>query len=218
MRTEDLIRVLSADARPVRRMASPVQRALLWLLPSLAYALLVALVVGLRPDIEAKLTQSRFTIEVVAALLTGLCAAVAAFGTGSPGRPPRLRLLPLAPLLVWLASLGEGCWRSWLALGGAGLAVSPDLICFPSIVLVGVIPGALMFAMIRRDAPLAPVVSMALAALAAAALGAAVLRLFHIQDASVMVLLWQFGSVALITGLGALGGRRTLRWPELPAT
>ena len=45
------------------------------------------------------------------------------------------------------------------------------------------------------------------------ALGATALRLFHAQDASVMVLVWQFGSVALLTGLGALTGRQLLRWP-----
>jgi hypothetical protein len=40
------------------------------------------------------------------------------------------------------------------------------------------------------------------------------LRLFHEQDASVMVLVWQFGSVVLLASLGALTGRRLLRWPE----
>jgi hypothetical protein len=188
---------------------------MVWFSLSLCYVVLAVLTIGFRPDIDEKLMEARFITEVVAATLTGLCAAVAAFSTGSPGYPHWLRWLPLAPLLAWLASLGEGCWRSWLGLRGEGLRLSPDLICFPSILLVGVIPGALIFLMLRRDAPLAPTTSMALAALAASALGAAALRLFHTQDASVMVLLWQFGSVALITGLGALGGRRLLRWPEL---
>jgi hypothetical protein len=71
-----------------------------------------------------------------------------------------------------------------------------------------------MLTMIRRGAPIAPLTTTALATLAAAALGATALRLFHAQDASVMVVVWQFGSVAVLAGLGALTGRRVLPWPE----
>jgi len=35
------------------------------------------------------------------------------------------------------------------------------------------------------------------------------------QDASLMVLVWQVGSVALLTTLSALGGRRLVRWRHL---
>jgi hypothetical protein len=98
--------------------------------------------------------------------------------------------------------------------GAQGLQFHVDLACFPSILLVSVVPGVLILIMIRRGAPIAPVTTTALAALAAAAFGATALRLFHAQDASLMVLVWQFGSVAMLAGLGALTGRHILRWPE----
>ncbi|MGH6814325.1 MAG: NrsF family protein [Hyphomicrobiaceae bacterium] len=217
MRTDGLIRALVAEARPVRRLPSPERRAFTWLLLSAAYGAFIVFMIGLRPDIQTKLTDVPFALETGAAFLTGLSAAVAAFCAGVPGRPLWERSVPLAPLAVWLASLGEGCWRSWVRLGAAGLDMQPDLICFPSILLVSVVPGALILWMIRRGAPITPVAATALATLAAAALGAAALRLFHTQDASVMVLVWQFGSVAVLTGLGALGGRQLLRWPERQA-
>ncbi|HEY8071628.1 MAG TPA: NrsF family protein [Methylocystis sp.] len=67
--------------------------------------------------------------------------------------------------------------------------------------------------MIRRGAPIAtPMTTTGLATLAATSIAAAALLLFHEQDASVMVLVWQFGSVLVLTGLGALFGRRLLRW------
>ncbi len=66
----------------------------------------------------------------------------------------------------------------------------------------------------RRGAPIAPVSAALLASLAAASLGAAALRLFHMQDASVMVLVWQLGSVAVLAVTGALMGRSVLRWPQ----
>ncbi|MFM9850335.1 MAG: NrsF family protein [Hyphomicrobiaceae bacterium] len=99
------------------------------------------------------------------------------------------------------------------ASGAEGLSFRLDFVCLPSILLVSVVPGILMLKMIRQGAPIAPVTTTALAALAAGALGATALRLFHAQDASMMVLVWQFGSVALLAGLGALIGRQLLPWP-----
>jgi hypothetical protein len=52
-----------------------------------------------------------------------------------------------------------------------------------------------------------PHAAVALAGLAAAGLGNFGLRLFHAQDASLMVLVWQFGSVAVLTGLAGSAGR-----------
>ncbi|MGD9805064.1 MAG: NrsF family protein [Hyphomicrobiaceae bacterium] len=51
-------------------------------------------------------------------------------------------------------------------------------------------------------------------ALAVAALSATVLRLTHLPDASKMVLVWQVGSVAVLTLLAALFGRSLLPWPK----
>jgi len=50
--------------------------------------------------------------------------------------------------------------------------------------------------------------------LAAAAIGNFGLRLFHTQDAALMVLVWQVGSVALLAALAGLTGHRLLRWPH----
>ena len=60
---------------------------------------------------------------------------------------------------------------------------------------------------------MAPRLTITLGALAAAALGNFGLRLFHYQDASFIVLVWQFGSVAILSLLAAWAGRRILQWP-----
>jgi hypothetical protein len=85
--------------------------------------------------------------------------------------------------------------------------------CLPVIFAISVVPTILILTMIRRGAPIAPISTMGLAALAAAALAAAALRLIHTEDSSVMVLIWQFGSVLVLTALEALFGRFFLRWP-----
>jgi hypothetical protein len=66
--------------------------------------------------------------------------------------------------------------------------------------------------MLRRGAPLTPSITVALGGLAAAGLGNFGLRLFHAQDASLMVLVWQVGSVAILTMAAACAGRLLLNW------
>jgi hypothetical protein len=214
MRPEDLIDALAADARPVRPLASPMLRAGLWLAVAGSYAALIVWLVGLRPDISSRLADARFVVELGATFMTGVLAAAAAFCACAPGRPVWERFAPLPALALWMGSLGEGCWQSFVQGGAQGLQLQWDLVCFPSILLIGIVPGALILWMIRRGAPIAPLTTAALATLAAAALGATALRLFHPQDASAMVLVWQFGSVAILAGIGALTGCRILPWPE----
>lgn len=215
MDTEQLIAKLSADARPVDRLGKPVGRALTWLavgVPYVALVAFVALTISPRVDLASKLGDFRYMLEQGAALATAVLAAVAAFSMGVPGRSRWLALLPVPGLAVWLGSLGEGCWRAWVRMGPDGLVLSPDLVCFPAIVTAGAIPGIAMVAMMRRGAPIAPHLTVALGALAAASLGNFGLRLFHPQDASLMILVWQFGTVAVLSALGGLFGQRVLSW------
>jgi hypothetical protein len=215
MRTEDLVKTLAVNAEPVTPLPSPHVRMLIWFSISVAYAALVVLLVGPRPDLAERLADVRFVVEVAAAFMVSMLAAAAAFCAECPGRPLWERFAPVPAIAVWLGTLGDGCWRAWIQEGPSGLTIMPDFLCFPSIVLISLVPAILILAMIRRGAPIAPVSTTALAMLAAAALGAAALRLFHTQDASIMVLVWQFGSVAILALLGALFGRRFLRWSHV---
>lgn len=215
MRTEDLVKTLAVNAEPVTPLPSPLIRMLIWLSISVTYAALVVLLVGPRPDISERLTDVRFLVEFTSAFMVSMLAAAAAFCAECPGRPLWERFAPVPALAVWLASLGDGCWQAWIQEGPSGLTLAPDFLCFPSIVLISLVPAILILAMIRRGAPIAPISTTVLAMLAAGALGAAALRLFHMQDASVMVLVWQFGSVAVLALLGGLFGRRYLRWAHV---
>ena len=114
-------------------------------------------------------------------------------------------------MVLWIGIVGVGCLQDWIHLGSQGLEFETDWACLPGIMMVGR-SGIAMAAMLRRGAPVAPVLSVGLGGLAAAALADFGLRLFHMQDASLMVLVWQVGSVALLTTLSALGGRRLGRW------
>ena len=124
-------------------------------------------------------------------------------------------LLPALPAAIWLGSLGQGCIRDLIRYGRDGVLLQPDLFCLPAIALVGAVPAIVMAVMLRRGAPLTPFATMALGGLAAAALGDFGLRLFHSQDASLMVLVWQFGTVFVLSVLAGWAGRYLLSWRSI---
>lgn len=207
--TGKLIARLAEVVEPVRPLPQPWIRAAAWLLVAIPYVALVVLVVSPRADLISKASEWRYVVEQLAALATGITAATAAFAAVIPGYDRRFLLLPVLPLAIWLGTLGDGCVRDWIA---DGLSLRPDWVCFPSIVLVGSVPAIAMAVMLRRGAPLAPHLTAALGGLAAAGLGNFGLRLFHPQDASLMVLVWQVGTVLVLTAMAASSGHYLLNW------
>jgi hypothetical protein len=213
--TNKLIEHLAQTQRPVRPLPKPWLRTAIWLAIAAPYVALVVLLMSPRADLAAKLGDVRFVIEQVAALFTGITAAAAALATTIPGIDRRIVLLPVVPLAVWMGTLGQGCLQAWMELGPAGLSLRPDWICFPAITLVGAAPAIVIAVMLRRGAPLNPHLSAALGGLAAAGLGNFGLRLFHPQDASLMVLVWQLGTVFALSAIASCAGRYLLNWPSL---
>ncbi len=215
MDTENLIRHLATNVSPVRRLTSPWMQAMHWFAIAVVSVAVVVLLVSPREDLVTKLSEAGFLIEQGAALVTAVTAAIAAFCMVTPGHSRRLALLPVIPLTFWLGSLGLGCLRDWLKFGADALRLQPDWVCLPAISMVGAIPAFAMVVMLRRGAPLQPRLTLALGALAAAALGDFGLRLFHVRDASLMILVWQLGSVALLSLIAGWSGPRILRWRHL---
>jgi len=218
MDTEKLIQTLAEIAQPVRPLPRPWMRSANWLAIAIPYIALVVYVMSPRADLISKLTEARYLIEQIAALATGIAAAIAAFATTIPGYSRKVLFLPVPPLAVWLGVLGQGCVSALMQFGLSGLSLQPDWFCFPAIVLVGAIPAVAMVAMLRRGAPLMPCTTVALGGLAAAGLGNFGLRLFHPQDASLMVLVWQFGSVFILAAFAGCMGRYILNWRSLIGT
>ena len=208
-RTDELIDLLVCDARPVRPLLPPVCRAAVWLM--LALAVMAVLIVSPRADLMIKLAEPRFLAEQAGAPLTAAGAASAAFALVVPGIDTRLALLPALPGLAWVGTLGAGCLADFWRAGSAALALSPDASCVLYIAAIGAPPVAVGLAMLRRGMPAHPRLTLFLIALAAAAIGNFGLRLFHVRDAGMMVLVWQFGSVLLLSALAALAGPRAFR-------
>jgi hypothetical protein len=212
MDTDELITRLSADLQPVRPLRPPWARAVLWV--GLALPCVVAVVWRelMMVDAAQAAINARFMIEQAATLATALTAAVAAFGSTIPGFDRRILLLPLAPLALWLASVGHGCLQDWIRLGANGLTVRADWDCLPMAAIIGIIPAAAMAVMLRRGLPLHPRLTLALAALAVASVANFGLQFAHVRDASIMVLTWHLGAAAVLSALGGLLGERVIGW------
>ena len=216
MDTEQLIHQLADHPAPVRRLPAPWRRAAVWFAISLPYVVVVvfthSMPASMPIDLSQMLHDRQFIIEQIATLLTAITAVMAAFCSVVPGYDRRILLVPLLPLAIWLLSLGEGCVNDWIRLGARGLALRPDWNCLPPAALIGIVPALAIVIMLRRGAPLYPRITLALAALAVAALGNFGLRIYHVGDASIMVLVWHFGSVIVLALLASWIGQIVLRW------
>ncbi|MFO1124313.1 MAG: DUF1109 domain-containing protein [Methylocystis sp.] len=212
MLNEALIKTLTQNCAPIRPLAHPARRALVWFTVSLCYVGVVVAFMGLRPDFLFKVADPQFATEVVAAFLTSVVAAAGAFSAGCPARPIWERFAAGIFLFVWVGALAVGCWRDVDAFGVSGLLSHSDIDCLPTILAISIPAALLILSMVKRGAPIAPFVTIGLAALASTALAAGALRLSFRQDAAVSVCIWQFGSVVLLTGVASLFGRVLLHW------
>ena len=212
MSTADLIDSLVADAIPVRRLRPPVVRAFCWLLFAALMLALVAVGHGVRPDLMLKLRQPVFSIGVAAALMTGVLGATASFIASIPGRSRRWLLLPAPALSVWISTIGYGCLTDWVSIGPGGISLGETARCFATLAVTGIPLSLAMLIMLRYVARLSPVPVAMTGSLAVAAMTAVALSLFHPLDATVMILMWNFGVAALLLVLSSLYGRRLFEW------
>ena len=214
MDTDQLIHQLAGRTAPVRRLPLPWRRAALWLAISMPYVAAVMFVhsMSMPVDLVQMLADRQFVIEEIATLLTAITAVIAAFCSVVPGIDRRILLLPLLPLAIWLFCLGDGCVRDWIRLGADGLKLHADWSCLSPAVLIGIVPVLTIVVMLRRGAPLYPRVTLVLAALAVAALGNFALRIYHVGDASIVLLVWHFGAVVVLSLIAGWIGRRVLNW------
>ena len=154
------------------------------------------------------MSQPSNQLEWAGSVLTGLLSAIAAFHVGLPDRSRAWALLPLPGLALWLFSIGYGCMADWVRRGPDGFAFNTSIHCFLGILVTSLPLSAVLLVMLRFAGRVRPVATITTGALAAAALAASGVSLFHGDEAAFMVLVWHGGAVALLVGLGRLLNRR----------
>lgn len=216
VKTEDLVSAMAREMGPVKRLRPPMLRAALWLGLSALMIAAVVLVVGPRHDLAERLSQSWEMAQLIAAVLTAVLAAVAAFHLALPDRSDAWAMLPVPGFLAWLAALGWGCVSDFFRLGPEGLSVGTSWGCLGFILGLSAPMGAGLLLALRHAGPIRPVPTMATGALSVAMLASLGLSLVHYLDAAIMVLVWHAAAVLLAVAIGGgLGGRALARRDRL---
>ncbi|MBL4614128.1 MAG: DUF1109 family protein [Magnetovibrio sp.] len=214
--TEHLIASLSQDLAPVKPMASPGKRLLGWIALALPVSLVMgalveqqsfALLMGERLSFALafeRLSNARSLVELGVILITALSAGYAALCCAQPGRSQNAWMLPVLPFITWLGLVGESCFQLFQQIGPELFSFAPHWSCYPSVLATGAAPAVVMVMLLKRGMLTSPTMTIALAALAASALGAVGLRLFHPPDATALLLMWQLIATVTFLGLASL--------------
>jgi hypothetical protein len=209
-RTPELIDLLASELKPVRRLRSPIFRAACWILVAVMVLTLLTVSQGVRADLSARLGELAFALALFGSVATAICAAAAAFALAIPGRSRLWALLPLPPLALWIAAIGRQCLTQWVRYDAGAMAMGDTARCFATVILTSLPLWLLMLLMLRRSGSIRRALPMLVGSLAVAATAGSAMDLLHRLDASAMILLWNFGTGAMIVLVSTLFGRAIL--------
>jgi hypothetical protein len=212
MKTDDLITSLSAG-QPARH--TPPASMFAWAVTAaiLFAGIAMLLSIGLRPDLASALGTWRFDMKFVVTLTL---TASAFFLLRSAIYPEGLERAPLwivlaAPALLLaavayeLVVLPASAWR-------AALMGTNWLHCLILVPLFGIVPLAVALWALRRGATTRPMLTGFLAGLLAGGIGATFYAANCPDDSPLFVVTWYPVGILGLGVMGALVGRRVLRW------
>jgi hypothetical protein len=211
--TETLIEGLSRAVPRVSRRSAVLWMLLYLAVGAFAAIIVLALTVGVRPDLDVAMLGPMFWIK---AGYTGGLGLVALLGlvsvTRPEAKPPRWLWLAAAPVavlaliaIVDAAAMEKGKWMaSWL---GSSWFECPPLIAALALPIAVTLLWAL-----RPFAPTQLRATGALAGTVAGALSAMIYCLHCPEAGAAFVLTWYTLGIGLVAGIGALIGPRLLRW------
>lgn len=206
--TEDLIRAMASAPAP--KPFHPTAAAGGMLVVLLAGLVPYLYGFGLRPDMAAAWDHVPVLAKTLLPVVLSLLALRLALRSARP--EARLTLWPLAipgglalALVVYRLSAAEGPVLAE-TMGQTALA------CFGSILMLSVLPLAAGVVLLRRAAPMDPVMTGGLLGIATAAGVAAGYALHCTEDSPLFFVPWYGLAICLVGGLGAWLGHRFLRW------
>jgi hypothetical protein len=195
---DGLVRSLSSDLVPVKRLRRPVLRTLWWLGTVVAIAVILAPVSDISAMTHRLEAAPDLWLAAFGSTLTAVFAAVAAFQLSFPDRSPKWILLPVPAAFLWIGASGLGCLRTWLVPGTHDASLAEARTCFIFILGLSIPLSALLFVMLRRAHSLWPNLTGVMGGLAVAGASATLLNLFHPYDAAATDLVVHVVAVAIV--------------------
>lgn len=211
MKTDDLITLMTQDA-PVRLRYGRALGIALAAGVVLSVVLLVA-TVGLRHNMATVFETARVCFKIVVTLVLAVFAARLAMRIGRPGAAMRpLALLLAVPVLMIAGAVAAELLVLPQAAWKVNMLGRNALFCLFFVPVLSLAPLAGLFWALRQGAPENPAAAGAAAGFAAGAIAAAIYAWHCPDDSPLFLATWYTIAIAMVTGAGALLGRRWLRW------
>jgi hypothetical protein len=212
MKTDDLIRALSADsAAPPRSLERYVA---LTVVPGIMVAAaLFFMILGPRPDVGTAIGSIRFEFKFVVTLLLAACAGALVLRLVRPAAAltPRTIALACVPVVLFAGVLAElvvvprSLWETRLIGENA-------VVCMLSIPLFALPVLAAALYALRAGAATRPALAGMVAGLFAGGVGAALYAAHCPDDSPLFVATWYSLAILAMALVGGVAGRRILRW------
>jgi hypothetical protein len=210
MSTDKLIEQLAANVEPVVPLGSPGRRAAAFMLGATLYVALLTLAIS-RPGAASRGADPIALVPQLLALAASLLSVRAAFASTVPGYE--------RSTIVW-AALGVTAWFGALAV--AAFSGSPDRVavlearhelwCVALILGGGAPLVAALAVMLRRGAPLRPVTTATLGALAIGSLANIAACFWTPHPDRVSAFFWHGAAILALVLACAGGARFVLSW------
>jgi hypothetical protein len=212
VRTRELINALAADQyktslRP--RNAIAVTTAI----GALVTAVILVMLIGVRPDLAPALSSLRFIMKVVVVLVLAAAAIGATVRLSRPdGSPGRWKWgLAVALILLIAAVAGEliaiPAWQWESKLLGVNWRE-----CLALIPVLSIPPLIGLFIALRHAAPSDAGYAGALAGVAAGSIAAVIYATHCPDDSPLFVAAWYTLAIGIVSLCGSVAGRRWLAW------
>lgn len=216
MNSDELVRSLVADLRPVRRPRHVDARVALWATLAVSLVCVGSYALGARPDLARKLHDPAYLAESAALLLLFVSSARRAFHLSIPGveRSPLARTIPILELLAWILLIAH----RWSAGASDSLpgAVSwmGGLPCVGRMLGLALTPAVAIIFTLRKAAPLARAWTGFFAVLSVSALAILGTQMVCMKDEPGHLLVWHVGPVLAVALAGIGAGRLLLTRPR----
>jgi hypothetical protein len=207
---DTLIQQLTGDLAPVKPLAPPIWRALIWIVVVAAIAFAAAMATDRHAIAHRLMAEPDMWLAVVGSTLTAILAAYAAFQLCLPDRSSYWALLPLPPALLWIAASGAGCLRVLRIADTRPPTIGDERDCLIIIIALSIPLSLLLLVMLRKGHTLLPGLTTMTAGLAAAAASATLLMFFHPFDATASDLIAHGVAVVIVVACVRYFGGRIL--------
>jgi len=210
MNTDRLVEQLAARLEPVEPLRAPGRRTATFMLGATLYVALLTLVIA-RPGAAGRGADLAILVPQLVALAASLLAVHAAFASVVPGHERSTLVWAVMAVVAWvgalaITSLGASAER------GTVLGARHELWCVAVILLGGVPLVAVLAAMLRRGAPLNPIRTATLGAVAVGSLANVAACIWAAHPSGPAALFWHGGAILVLVLACAAGAPFVLTW------